>query len=90
MRTLVERWGGRLYFVYLPTHLSVADPSCDPERGMVEQIVVLAGIPFIDTTLAFKARPDPTSLFVLHLTTEGYRVVADYVVPQLERLEPPR
>ena len=90
MRALVERWGGRLYFVYLPTHLSVVDPGCDPERGTIEEIVVSAGIPFIDTTVAFKARLDPSSLFVLHLTTEGYRVVADYVVQQLQRLEPPR
>jgi hypothetical protein len=60
------------------------------ERGTIEEVVASAGIPFIDTTAAFKARLDPSSLFVLHLTTEGYRVVADYVVQQLQRLEPPR
>ena len=76
MRGLVERWGGRLYFVYLPTHLSVVDPGCDPERGTIEEIVVSAGIPFIDTTVALNARLDPWSLFVLHLTTEGYHAVA--------------
>src|SRR5262249_58938961 len=76
MRGLVERWGGRLYFVYLPTHLSVVDPGCDPERGAIEETVVSAGIPFIDTTGAVQVHREPSSLVLLDLTTEGCARVA--------------
>jgi len=89
MKNLVGSWGGQLYFVYLPSHLSISDVRCDPNRTMIEDVVRSAGIPFIDASVPLRSRPDPASLFVIHLTPEGCRLVADYVMNQLPTLTPP-
>jgi len=83
MKNLVSRWGGQLSFVYLPSHVSISDARCDPNRTMIEDVVRSAGIPFIDAGVPLRSHPDPASLFVIHLTPEGCRLVADYVMDQL-------
>jgi len=83
MKDLVGTWDGTLSFVYLPSHLSVSDALCDPNRKMIEDVVHSAGIPFIDASVPLRAHPDPASLFVIHLTPEGCRLVARYVLDRL-------
>ena len=89
-RTRVERWGGRLVFVYLPdwdryagnTALQAAKRAevIDTARGL--------GIPVIDTVdSAFLAHGDPLSFFPFrrpgHYNAAGHRVVAEAVLKAL-------
>jgi hypothetical protein len=87
MRTLAASWRGRLYFAYLPSHLSVLNATCDPNRAAVERIVTSHGIPFIDVGVALRATRAPASLYRVHLTPEGYHVAARYVLEQLVELD---
>lgn len=88
-RTRVERWGGRLVFVYLPdwdryagnTALQAAkrDEVIDTARGL--------GLPVIDVDPAFLAHGDPLSMFPFrrpgHYNAAGHRVVAEAVLDAL-------
>ena len=84
-------WGGRLYFVYLPTWSRYATaPS--PYRDWVLEGVADAGIPIIDVVEAFEAHGDPLSLFPfrrpLHYNEAGHRLVADAVLRTISIDEP--
>ena len=40
MKNLVSRWGGQLSFVHLPSHVSISDARCDPNRTMIPGLIV--------------------------------------------------
>jgi hypothetical protein len=88
----VERWGGRLYFVYLPGYSSVAGPvengdTLDHVHGRVGGIVGALGLPLIDLRRAFKEHEDPASLFPFrgsgHYNEAGHGLVAEMALKAL-------
>ena len=95
-RTRVERWGGRLVFVYLPDwdrYTGNATPAA-MKRGDVIAIAKDLGIPVIDTVdSAFLAHGNPLSMFPFrrpgHYNAAGHRVVADAVLEALPAITGP-
>ena len=88
----VGAWGGRLYFMYLPTALgvtSVRPPSWYATRDEVLAIAREEGLEVIDLYPEFHAHPDPMSLFPyrghFHYNAEGYRLVANTVLRRLDK-----
>ena len=84
-RVTVASWGGTLYLVYLPDWQRFKQPL--PEESLHEKVLMVARdleIPTIDLLPAFKAHPDPMSLFPFraagHYTESGHRLVADEVL----------
>ena len=88
-RTRVERWGGRLVFVYLPDWDRYAGNTTmlAAKRGDVIDTARSLGIPVIDTVDAFLAHGDPLSLFPFrrpgHYNAAGHRIVAEVVLKAL-------
>ena len=95
-RKAVFSWGGRLYFVYLPTHCSAID-SCRERGGnnwpdynyrRVPQIVRDLDIPLIDLRRPFREHEDPASLFPFrrggHYNAVGHKLVAETVLKEIE------
>jgi hypothetical protein len=85
----VETRGGRLVFVYLPGYPARAgDPGEElvepPHRRQVLTIAREVGLPVIDVWEAFRAQPDPVSLFPFrlpgHYTPEGYTLAAETIL----------
>jgi hypothetical protein len=80
---LVEGWGGKLYFVYLPARDRYAHAQ-DYNRQKVMKVVEETGIPIIDIHAAFQRESDPMRLFPFgrfgHYNEAGNRVVADEVL----------
>ena len=86
-RQLVEAWGGKLYFVYLPEHWRYANPSyAEDFHDRVVLLVENLDIPLIDVHRVFQAQPDPLALFPFrrmgHYNEAGHKIVADSVVQQ--------
>ena len=82
----VKGWGGRMYFVYLPSYGRYArrvDENSYLHRQEVLDLVRGLNIPVIDAHQVFATHPDPLSLFpnrqLGHYTPEGYRLVAEYI-----------
>ena len=79
-------WGGKLYFVYLPSWQRYAQrPVIEVKaRTHTLSLVGTLGIPMIDATAAFQAHGDPLSLFPFrgpgHYNEAGHRVVAETVL----------
>jgi hypothetical protein len=81
----VSAWGGRLYFVYLPSWLRYAKPElAEKNRDRVLASVKALGLPVIDIHPTFEAHGDPLSLFPFreyaHYNLEGDRLVAEGVL----------
>jgi hypothetical protein len=86
----VRDWGGRMYFVYLPSQGRYANRVNEKtywHRQEVLDLVRGLNIPLIDAQQVFAAHPDPLSLFphrrLGHYTPEGYRLVAEYIRQRL-------
>ncbi len=90
-KKLVESWGGRMVFAYLPSSERYFAAS---HNGGIRQFVydrarALAkrlDIPVVDLAETFAARPDPAPLFVYpgsHYSAEGYRAAADAIASEL-------
>ena len=84
-KELVESWGGRLYFVYLPDRDRYAhQTSAMSIRAHVLRAVRHLGIPLIDIDHAFRPQPDPLALFPFrrlgHYNEAGHRLVAEEVL----------
>ena len=89
-RTSAAAWGGRLYFVYLPTWARYRSPElASQDRAAVVQIVGELGIPIVDIHRAFASHPDPLSLFPFrrhaHYNIDGHHLVAEEVLNRLEK-----
>jgi hypothetical protein len=84
---LVEAWGGRLYFVYLPARDRYAEQQ-DYQRRSILNIVRHAGISIIDVHARFRQESDPLSLFPFgrfgHYNEKGNRLVAEEVLRAIE------
>ncbi len=87
---VVEKWGGRFYFVYLPSYESVTHNTNAIllDHDSVLSITRELGIRTIDLYPAFLSHPDPLSLFPFrrrnHYNAAGYRLVADHVLRVLK------
>ena len=84
-KATVDRWGGRLYFVYLPERDSCFDSSRTlADRTQVLSIVEAAGIPVIDLYPVFRSQRDPLALFPFrrlgHYNEKGHRLVGEEVL----------
>ncbi len=89
-KELVESWNGKLVFVYLPEWQNFATPGFTrTDREPVLGVVRDAGVPVIDVLPAFKAHPDPLSLFPHrtygHYNPEGYQLAAKTILDGLPR-----
>jgi len=91
----VRNWGGRLYFVYLPslTRYTRGDDNYD---GVVSRNLILSsmrrlGLPIIDFTDVLSRHPDPLSLFPfrrsIHYTPEGYELLSETIISHLQNDE---
>ena len=94
-RDRVRKWGGELYFVYLPEFSRysglVKDHATYRKHQAVIATVKSLGISVIDIHQDFFARqPDPASFFPFrmqgHYTAEGYHQVANTIVIQVSTL----
>jgi hypothetical protein len=85
----VEAWGGKLYFVYLPSWARYAQPPVVEVKARTSTLSLVStlGIPMIDATAAFQAQRDPLSLFPFRERGQynevGHRVVAEKVLKTL-------
>jgi hypothetical protein len=88
---LTRNWGGRLYFVYLPSWTRYRNGSIGPERERtaVLNLVNSLSIPIIDVEPAFRGQKDPLSLFPFgrfsHYNEAGNQVVATTVLRSISR-----
>lgn len=87
----VSRWGGKLYFVYLPSSdrymLSPSSPPF-PYRNHILQIVQKERIPIIDMHDIFINLDDPKSIFPIvprHYNEKGYKLIADEVLVEISK-----
>jgi hypothetical protein len=87
----VSNWGGKLYFVYLPTierYVNNNNTGNFYDREDVVSIVNRLGIPLIDFHKVLDKHPDPLSLvpFVgAHYNAEGYKLVSELIADRLRR-----
>jgi len=95
-KQMVSGWGGKMYFVYLPSFDSYSK-SLNNNRSSIEDVnrefvlgtVSELEIPIIDIHKeVFNLHPDPLSLFpfkmVSHYNAEGYRLVAESISNRLK------
>jgi hypothetical protein len=90
----VSSWGGKLYFVYLPSADRYYDNSSSQNsfgyeltRQRVFAIMEELKIPTIDVNRAFVAQGDPREMFFYkgsHYNFEGYRVAAQAVLDSIK------
>jgi hypothetical protein len=86
---LARSWGGRLYFVYLPSWTRYRNGSIGPERERTAVLSVVESlrIPIIDLEPVFRGQEDPLSLFPFrrfgHYNEAGNRIVAATVLKTL-------
>jgi hypothetical protein len=83
----VTGWGGRLYFVYLPSearYLGLGGRIAQSGlRARVLATVRDLGIPVIDIHVTFSDSPAPSQLFQGHFTPEGYHLAAEAILARL-------
>jgi len=84
----VERWHGRLIFVYLPGvnrfRSKFENIQADSYRQEVLDVVEGLDIPVIDLTPVFRSQKAPMDLFDAHYSIEGNALVARTIVAALE------
>ncbi len=93
----VESWGGRLHFVYLPerrrydrrmaTSLGEEHDPAAVHREVMRRVRA-ANIPVTDVAAVFSGHADPLSFWIWrrsHYSEDGYRIVADAVVADIQR-----
>jgi len=84
----VDKWGGQLYFVYLPSNERYEKNICRKrmfqlQKGKVVSLANKLNIPVMDITKHFDAHEDPLSLFLGHYSSKGYRLVAEKIEESL-------
>ena len=90
-KDLVVSWGGRLYFVYLPSGARYYGDDGDTQELQVMQrrvrsIVDALDIPFVDVAAVFEGEDGPRSLWFhrdSHYSERGYRIAAQAVLNAL-------
>ena len=95
-KSIVEKWDGRLYFVYLPDFSRYIDPDIDHqqylEKSKVFDVVNGLNIPIVDIhQKVFSKHEDPISLFVdrknNHYNAKGYALVAKEIATSVKEYE---
>jgi lysophospholipase L1-like esterase len=90
---MVLGWGGKMYFIYLPTFVKYSTDHELKNNDFIMQTATELDIPIIDIHKeVFDPHPDPLSLFASliitrlhhHYTAEGYRLVAEAIGKRLE------
>jgi hypothetical protein len=82
----VHRWGGKLYFIYLPSWKRYANRSDIgiQQRGRVLNLVKDLDIPIIDIHSAFAEQDVPLALFPFHgaghYVSEGHELVGKEIL----------
>jgi hypothetical protein len=83
-----ERFGGKLYFVYLPAYERFARLRYPSRHGRIKEIVAEVNLPFIDIDQAFRDHGDPLALFPFriwgHYTRDGHRIVGEAILEALD------
>jgi len=87
---LVSKWGGKLYFVYLPDR-NKHSPISYREKFLQPHVLNLvsgSNLPIINIDKeVFASRPDPLTLYplrmMLHYNAAGYRLVAETINKRL-------
>ena len=90
VKSIVDGWGGQLYFIYLPAWERYPDKAnhcrkqfLDTGKKYVLTVINELKIPIIDIQSVFDSHPDPLSLFPLrikgHYNAKGYKLVAEYL-----------
>jgi len=96
-RDRVRKWGGELYFVYVPEFSRysgvVEDHDDYRKRKVVIDTVKALGISVVDLHQDFfSSHADPVSFFPFrvngHYTAEGYQHLANTIVSQIKTLSP--
>jgi lysophospholipase L1-like esterase len=74
-------WGGKLYFVYLPSYESLSGNA--GQKVIKSEVMTIVGrlnLPIVDVESAFSVQPEPLNLFPFarpgHFNAEGYRLLA--------------
>ena len=87
-KQMVSRWGGKIYFVYLPSIGICKSDSYDPNRIYVINIAKKLDIPVIDMQEVFGPHKNPLSLLPLikkgHYNGEGYKLVTKSILNRFE------
>jgi hypothetical protein len=84
-----SRWGGKFYFVYLPSIERYIDNNYDGnfyDRDDVIAIVHKLGVPLIDLHETLVKHPDPLSLVPPaggHFNADGYKLVTNFIASRL-------
>jgi len=88
-KQMVSGWGGKMYFVYLPSFARYSTGNEDSNRNFVMRTATELDIPIIDIHKeVFDPHPDPLSLFPFRTNclynAEGLRLVAEAIGKRLE------
>jgi len=90
-RDSVSSWGGRLYFVYLPSQEVFLDPKFarenEPERQSILKILDELDISLIDLLPAFQAQKDPNDFYAVagaHYNSQGYQLMGKTIADALK------
>ena len=95
-KTEVDRWGGKLYFVYLPEYVRYSTKIISHDKfrkkAEVTELVKELGIQVIDIHQeVFVNHPDPLALFPFrlngHYNADGYSEVAKAIVTSVNKYE---
>jgi hypothetical protein len=89
-KATVSMWGGKLYFIYLPSRDRFGNPKLAIyHRERVLALVRAVGLPLIDIAGAFEAQDDPLSLFpfrrMIHYNEAGHKLVAEEVLRSISQ-----
>ena len=84
----VADFGGKFYFVYLPTWAELAEKEPSANRKFVLETAAKLDISSIDLLPKIEALADPLSMFPYrlpaHYTAEGYGRVADWLIAEIK------
>jgi hypothetical protein len=86
-RNTVASWGGRLYFVFIPSYRLLKHPGAPPLRNAVLELAQSLGIATIDLYSVFQVQPAPLTLFpypYAHYNEKGYGLAAKGILDYLD------
>ena len=90
LKRLCGEMGIPLLLVVIPDSVQVADPAMQGINGIVEQICVDLGIPFLDITPRFELEKDLNALYLFpldaHTSAKGNAVIAKAVAETIKTL----
>ncbi|MCI0657508.1 MAG: GDSL-type esterase/lipase family protein [Acidobacteria bacterium] len=90
-RDSVSSWGGKLYFVYLPSQEVFLDEKFakenEPERQSILKLLDELDISLIDLLPAFQSQKDPNALYAIagaHFNPQGYQLMGKTIADALK------